>query len=386
MAVWAGYDTPAYTGLTSASLTGRIFEETMEYLHEDLPLMEFEKPEGVELEYIDYRGDIVDYNSGKQDYFSDYLLQKSEEDALKLVEDKKIIEDDILIANIIVELETLSNFILSMSNITEYQTSISNMRTRIASVYQQDPRTELNAMLDAIVLSFERDVRIIEGAISVQAQIEAMNQNIEDEYEIVGKLNSLNAFVVIGFESVDIFDTMCSEIETLFNGYDISVKEKYYSSYTEIVYNKEKLLAYFREVIREEAEEQLRLEQEAEEERLRLEQEAYEQLQAELLEAYGHMYDTVSSQISQYERVSEYSESVGTLENEITTMLTYLNQLGLDVSTLQTRYDTKKVIVDALKVIYEDSLREEVEEVVEESTEETEEEITEEIEEIESEF
>ena len=77
--VWMGYDTPRKTTLTSVGLPAWTWKDMMESVHEGLEREDWEKPETIVKKYIDYRGDVAGYNTGRTDIFSDELLQKAKE-------------------------------------------------------------------------------------------------------------------------------------------------------------------------------------------------------------------------------------------------------------------------------------------------------------------
>ena len=75
--VWMGYDTPRQTNLTSVGLPAYEWKDMMEAVHEGLEKVDWERPETVVTKNIDWKGEIVTYNSGRTDLFSDVLLEKA---------------------------------------------------------------------------------------------------------------------------------------------------------------------------------------------------------------------------------------------------------------------------------------------------------------------
>ena len=81
-AVWCGYDIPEpISSLYGNSYPGHIWLDYMTAIHRDLPQLDFDKPAGIVLKNIDDNGNMVAYNSGQQDMFSQPLLDKLAEAA-----------------------------------------------------------------------------------------------------------------------------------------------------------------------------------------------------------------------------------------------------------------------------------------------------------------
>ncbi|SPF55675.1 Penicillin-binding protein 1A (fragment) [Candidatus Desulfosporosinus infrequens] len=79
-AVWCGYDIPEpIPSLYGNSYPGHIWLDYMTAIHRDLPQLDFDKPAGIVLKNIDDNGNMVSYDSGLQDMFSQPLLDKSAE-------------------------------------------------------------------------------------------------------------------------------------------------------------------------------------------------------------------------------------------------------------------------------------------------------------------
>lgn len=80
LAVWCGYDQPrAIPEMAGGKYPGEIFQRMMVYLHQGLPEVDFEKPETVFEDYVDWKGERVDYKSGEKDLFSQMAIDRLEE-------------------------------------------------------------------------------------------------------------------------------------------------------------------------------------------------------------------------------------------------------------------------------------------------------------------
>lgn len=96
LAVWCGYDMPrAISGLYGSTYPGEIFSQVMRYVHDGLEPVDFVKPDTVFSGNVNWKGDLVDYNSGKMDYFSQTAIDKleAEEQAIKEEEERKAAEE-----------------------------------------------------------------------------------------------------------------------------------------------------------------------------------------------------------------------------------------------------------------------------------------------------
>ena len=89
--VWCGYDTPRATDMYGGGNPGHIWLDYMTQIHQGLPELDFTKPAGIVVKNIDWQGNIVNYDTGTQDMFSQPYLTKAAED--KRVNDLKIAAD-----------------------------------------------------------------------------------------------------------------------------------------------------------------------------------------------------------------------------------------------------------------------------------------------------
>ncbi|KUO75028.1 MAG: hypothetical protein APF81_12295 [Desulfosporosinus sp. BRH_c37] len=86
--VWSGYDIPATVdNLFGSSYPGHIWLDYMTKIHEGLPELDFLKPPGIVYKNIDEQGNPTDFNTGRQDMFSEHSFEKP--DTKKQVVDEK---------------------------------------------------------------------------------------------------------------------------------------------------------------------------------------------------------------------------------------------------------------------------------------------------------
>lgn len=89
-AVWVGFDTPReIPNASGGRYAVRIWQNFMNTIHKDLPAEDWDMPSTVVTKNVGRNGEIVDYNSGSHDLFSQTLLDR-EEEANKVKESERL--------------------------------------------------------------------------------------------------------------------------------------------------------------------------------------------------------------------------------------------------------------------------------------------------------
>lgn len=141
VAVWCGYDMPrVIPDMAGSTYPGQIFEQVMVEIHKGLTEKDFDRPDTVIESYVDWRGERVDYNSGKKDLFSSLAISELEEQKRKEEEAaraeqaaKEAKEESEKISEIKLEIENFAT--KSVSNIDELNSFDSAYNTLKNKIY-----------------------------------------------------------------------------------------------------------------------------------------------------------------------------------------------------------------------------------------------------------
>lgn len=329
VAVWCGYDTPRATNNVGSGYPGRIWQAAMNYLHQDLEKVDFERPESVVDLYIDGKGNIARYNTGRTDIFSQTLLDKAEEERRALEEKKKIDADNSLIESIIEQLEDLRDYVIKDIDALSYlKTRYSRLQGMIDSVYQEEKKDDLQKDLNSIISYFSVDIENMERIAANQKKISEVREKVEKEKSVVEALNNLDAYFVEGRESVYEIDEEYERISMLIYSLNDESKESYYFDLLdEIKGYKELILKPYREEIR------------IEEERRKAEKEA------ELDETITNLEGLLTS--------TDYVEIILAqayiLYDRIDVLLQEAEEMGISVTLYTIRYETAKSNIEELE-------------------------------------
>ena len=298
MAVWVGYDTPRPTNLTGGSIPGQIWNQMMTELHQGLERRDFEKPESVVTLNVDGNGDISKFNTGKTDLFSQTLIDKAEDERLALIEAKKISIDDERINNIRIKLNDLKNYVIKdTGGISYLKNSFNTLSRQINEVYQEDKKSELFEIYNAVVKYFDADIARMER---LNTRIESKNllmQEAEKEKGIVIELNRFNAYTIHDISDIDYIEEMYLALET---------------SIAELV-DKEKVVKYMDYLIEIKGYKDILLapyvaEREAQLEAERLEIEENLKMSLDFMRELTEYYDGIESIFNNFEIQLEYAE------------------------------------------------------------------------------
>lgn len=82
-AVWVGYDIPKSNQGLSSSYPGKVWQEFMTYLHQDLPVTDFSRPDTIVEHPIDSNGDPSYWNSYRTGIFSSVIEERKETEQMK---------------------------------------------------------------------------------------------------------------------------------------------------------------------------------------------------------------------------------------------------------------------------------------------------------------
>ena len=312
MAVWVGYDTPKPTGLTGGSLPGVIWNKMMTELHTDLEEKEFERPETIFDKNIDYNGEISRYPTGKTDIFSQYLLNKAEEEKLAIEKRKLLDIDNALISDIEEQLYNLRNYVIKDIDALNYlKTRFNKISTSINEVLQNDKKTELQEELKSIQDYFAVDIRNMEEYEKRQQKLESKKNEIEKEKKIVSELNAFNSYYIQRDADIEVMETTYSNISGLINGLSDNAKKVYYSGkLDEIKGYKEILLKPFREERQHELERQ----------------------QSELI-------NNIEASLNNLRNISIYYSGVESVFSDFDILLNTAKDLGVDIDKYQSEKD-----------------------------------------------
>ena len=258
MAVWVGYDTPKSTGLTGGTLPGQIWDDMMTKLHKDLEVKEFEIPETISERDIDFNGNESIYPTGKTDLFSQYLLNRADEEELAIEERKKIDADNALIGDIQDQLDNLRKYIIKDTDALSYLTNrFNNIAKAIAGVIQTDKKAILEEDLESIKKYFAVDIRNMEKLQEREFIILDKEKSIAKEKEVVSELNAFNSYFVQRVSDIEVIENKYKSIS--YKIYDLDDESKmnyYFSKLNEIKGYKDILLRPLREELERELEKQ----------------------------------------------------------------------------------------------------------------------------------
>lgn len=237
-AVWAGYDNPKETGLYGSGLTGAIWKEIMDYLHESKEPIDFIRPTSVVDLPINYNGTRVEYNTGRTDIFSQNIIDKSIQKQKELEENKKIEEDDILISNIETELSNLRNYIIEDIDAFDYISSkYVLLETEIYQVYQSDKQKLLYNELENIKKYFSVDMRDMMKYLERETEIKKYREYIDKKKSVELLLTSLQNIYID--ENRDL-STQIENIDNIYLGIERAISALSSSedkSYYQGIYN-----------------------------------------------------------------------------------------------------------------------------------------------------
>lgn len=143
--VWCGYDTPrAMPGTYGATLSGAIWKNYMNQIHQNLEPKDFEKPETVCLAKYDSRGNIIEgtevTGDRKRSYGMDYFAQDILEDTTEYVDRETDLSRQKSVLRRLEKFEKMK--ITSMADYYTFNETYNTLKDSIALIKDDDKRKE----------------------------------------------------------------------------------------------------------------------------------------------------------------------------------------------------------------------------------------------------
>ena len=302
MSVWCGYDTPRQTSLTGGSIPGKIWQQMMTELHKDKEQVDFPRPETVITKPINNNGTMSKYDTGMYGIFSQVLLDKAEAERQAIKEQKKIAADNELINGIDEGLINLRSYVITDIDSLDYLLKrFKTLNEDIDDVYQDEQKTRLKNEMVVIERYYSIDIRNMQQYEERQKKVEEARKEIEKEKKLVSMLNNLNSYVVTNRYDIEKLEKMYDDIDKYLNSVNSTIRNKYNSTYNEIMGYKELALKPYREEI------------EAEERKKREDAETLLVQYLEELGTYNIYVPEVESLFDKIESHMDYCSSIGVI-------------------------------------------------------------------------
>lgn len=250
VAVWCGYDMPrGNSGISGAGQPGYTWQHIMEYLHEGLPVSDFERPDTVIDRYINGRGDPVDYNTGNTGLFSTIAQKRAEEEARRIAEEKERQRQESIQQSFTDALEELNKTeFTSYDQVPEIDNAIANARSIIDQITDEATKENDLAALEQASDRIYQDGelkyepgsiffydQLAPGRIQQQMQdtlngIQAENQRIQALRDDIDRLTGIQSITGFNYSSVS-WDLR--NIENRLDTYYDDVGQEYVSRFYE---------------------------------------------------------------------------------------------------------------------------------------------------------
>lgn len=194
--VWVGYDTPREMNIDS-QIAMKVFNDFMTVLHDGKQEADWSKPETVIEGYVDYKGDLVDYDTGKTDYFSTSNNKKF-----------KVVDTDEAYDKATIALNEFEDFVInSDETMKEYYNTYDNVLKLVDSVKDEYKHSELNKRLVNRKETLDKQYRYYkdlydknnvyneeqQSLADKQAEEEASSK--AEEQDISNKINTINKYI-----------------------------------------------------------------------------------------------------------------------------------------------------------------------------------------------
>ena len=194
--VWVGYDTPREMSIDS-QIAMKVFNDFMTVLHDGKQEADWSKPETVIEGYVDYKGDLVDYDTGKTDYFSTSNNKKF-----------KVVDTDEAYDKATIALNEFEAFVInSEETMKEYYNTYDNVLKLVDNVKDEYKHSELNKRLVNRKETLDKQYRYYkdlydknniyneeqQSLADKQAEEEASSK--AEEQDISNKINTINKYI-----------------------------------------------------------------------------------------------------------------------------------------------------------------------------------------------
>lgn len=194
--VWIGYDTPREMNIDS-QIAMKVFNDFMTVLHDGKQEADWSKPETVIEGYVDYKGDLVDYDTGKTDYFSTSNNKNF-----------KVVDTDEAYDKATIALNEFEAFVInSEETMKEYYNTYDNVLKLVDNVKDEYKHSELNKRLVNRKETLDKQYRYYkdlydknniyneeqQSLADKQAEEEASSK--AEEQDISNKINTINKYI-----------------------------------------------------------------------------------------------------------------------------------------------------------------------------------------------
>lgn len=231
-AIWIGYDTPKEITLDN-NTAQKIFKEFMTTMHSEKPEADWQKPDTVIESYVDYKGEMCDYDTGRTDYFSTINNKQL-----------KVEQNDEAFNKATIALEEFEDFsINSIATMKEYYSKLNNVKSLIDKVTDEYNYSQLNKRLSIKKESLDKQYKYYkdiydsdnkyneekQSLANKQAEEEASRK--ADEIDAENKINIIKSYIE-QLENSKIYSNTEKNIEH--NTRELLEQIKNSNSYTEL--------------------------------------------------------------------------------------------------------------------------------------------------------
>lgn len=218
-AVWVGYDTPREShNLSGTKYPGKVWQDFMTYLHQDLPVVDFERPDTIVERPVDANGDPASWGFFRKGIFSS-IIEEKEEAERKAREEKERAERESK------RKETIDAMIVSLSKktlhsydqIPELETEYDLILSQIGKFEEDTNKKAYLEKLDLVMDSLYRsgDIKYEPGTVFfIDSEADTKTRSVlnsfieekrvitETKKEIIQKLEQLKSVLAISDENV----------------------------------------------------------------------------------------------------------------------------------------------------------------------------------------
>ena len=218
LAIWCGYDTPKSTGLYGSGIPGQIWNEAMTKLHEGMDKVDFEQPITITEQYINWKGEYVDYNSGVKDLYSQSLIDKAEVERQEKLEKERLEKELQEISIIEKEISKFKSYeVYGIESIEYVEAKYLEISNKIAKIVSEDKRKELQIDLDIVMANLEKDLKPFREQLKEKELEEIKKKQEKVEKSIISILLDLSNLKIISKAEINKALEYKSNIETLLN-------------------------------------------------------------------------------------------------------------------------------------------------------------------------
>ena len=149
LALWSGYDYPK-TIKNTTKYPQAIYKNVFNTLHKELKPRDFKKPETIEEHYINSKGTISSYNTGRKDIFSGEILNKARKEEREKIIKKQAEKLETLKLDIKnfanTEVKSYDEYVQAKQEYEKYKVDLNNMTELHQELKSQNEVTEIDKL------------------------------------------------------------------------------------------------------------------------------------------------------------------------------------------------------------------------------------------------